>query len=539
MRFLRFFFVGIILILIFVLPSKAFAFSGSGNGTSGDPYQITTCSQLHEISNNLTANYLMMNDVDCNGFSFAPIGDTTSNFFTGTLDGGGHKITNLTINSNENGVAIFQTLGTGGLITNIGYESGSLTQQGDTSKMGSFAAVVSGGSITNSYSKASMDGSAANFIAPVMGGLLGQGTSAVVSNSYYSGNIVNSTLNQNNTGGIAGTMSGGSITNSYSTGSITHGQNVGGIAGRFVSSASTSNSFTTMTYVSVSFVAGMVGLMSSGTVSNGYWNDVSGGFMSCYTSGNTGCNRITNNISYFYTITNPPLTSWDFVNTWSTVNNGSSYPVLYWQSPNPTPTPTPTSVPSSNSKGPESLPPNKGTTQTCSTTPSGSPNLFQINTTKNSATTYFSPVGSAQNYQISYGFNSDASQFNALTNQGSSTGVLTYTINNLPTNSNVYFKVFAQNNCGIGAWSNTMQVKTNGEIYYKNFVSQILSIIPQKTTVLGAKTSSTPVSKVTSTKKIIKTHVAKPIIKKIPVVKPKSKVLGIQTKKSCILFVCL
>ncbi|HVZ66737.1 MAG TPA: SMP-30/gluconolactonase/LRE family protein [Patescibacteria group bacterium] len=151
--------------------------------------------------------------------------------------------------------------------------------------------------------------------------------------------------------------------------------------------------------------------------------------------------------------------------------------------------PTPTSSPGSNSNSSVSLPPNQGITPTCSTTPNGSPNLFQINTKKDSATIYFSPVGNTQNYQISYGFDSSANQFNVMTNQGSSTGVLSFTVGSLPSNATIYFKVFAQNNCSQGAWSNTMQAKTNGGVYYKNIISQILSLLPKQTTVLGAKTS--------------------------------------------------
>lgn len=117
------------------------------------------------------------------------------------------------------------------------------------------------------------------------------------------------------------------------------------------------------------------------------------------------------------------------------------------------------------------------------------PDLFQINSNTGSATVYFSPVGQATNYVISYGFSSSADQFAVMTGLGSSTGVLSYTINSLPQNTIVYFKIYAQNNCGQGNWSNTMQVKTNGGAYFKNLISQVLSILPRQTTVLGARTS--------------------------------------------------
>ena len=189
------------------------------------------------------------------------------------------------------------------------------------------------------------------------------------------------------------------------------------------------------------------------------------------------------------------------------------------------PLPTPTSGGGSQSSSGSS---NASSTPTCATTPNGSPNLFQINTTNKSATVYFSPVGSAQNYLISYGFDSNADQFNVFINQGASSGVLYYSVNELPTNSAVYFKVYAQNNCGQGNWSNTMQVVTSGRIYFKNLISQITSYIPNNTTDLGTKT---PVS----SKTVPTSH---PVQKEKSTSKQVVKALSEDPKKSCFLFVC-
>lgn len=184
---------------------------------------------------------------------------------------------------------------------------------------------------------------------------------------------------------------------------------------------------------------------------------------------------------------------------------------------NPLPTPIPGGASSSTPSTP-----------TCATTPNGAPSLFQINTTKNAATLFFSPVGSAQNYLISYGFDSNANQYNVLTNMGASSGVLSYTVNELPINATVYFKVYAQNNCSQGNWSNTMQITTNWRVFYKNFVSQVLSILPRQTTVLGTKAS-------VSTKVIPTSH---PVQNEKTSSKQEVKVLKESPKKSCFLFIC-
>gem|GEM_PF-1508310 len=84
--------------------SKAYAFSGSGSGTVTDPYHITTAQQLDEIRNDLGASYQLANDIDLSAYQsgegWVPIGDW-DNSFTGSLDGAGHKVTGLTIDSSR------------------------------------------------------------------------------------------------------------------------------------------------------------------------------------------------------------------------------------------------------------------------------------------------------------------------------------------------------------------------------------------------------------------------------------------------------
>ena len=70
-------FVGLILLasLLFISFSKVIKkdfssnitgyFTGAGSGTSGDPYNITNCTQLQEMENNRTADYELVNDIDC------------------------------------------------------------------------------------------------------------------------------------------------------------------------------------------------------------------------------------------------------------------------------------------------------------------------------------------------------------------------------------------------------------------------------------------------------------------------------------------
>jgi hypothetical protein len=117
--------------------STALSFSGNGSGTDEDPYQITNIHQLQEMNDNLSAHYILMNDIDASetrewtdtnewdeGEGFVPVGNfewgEPSLAFTGTLDGQGYKISDLYINRpDEEYVAIFRCVAENGFINNV------------------------------------------------------------------------------------------------------------------------------------------------------------------------------------------------------------------------------------------------------------------------------------------------------------------------------------------------------------------------------------------------------------------------------------
>lgn len=72
-------------------------FSGEGEGTKLDPYQITNADQLKEITEDMSAYYVLANNIDLSDIpSWEPIG-TEENQFTGELDGQGYTIDYMTI----------------------------------------------------------------------------------------------------------------------------------------------------------------------------------------------------------------------------------------------------------------------------------------------------------------------------------------------------------------------------------------------------------------------------------------------------------
>ena len=88
-----------------------------GSGTPENPYQISTPDQLDAVRNDLTANYVLTADIDLSGTeNWTPIGSydasvpeddsaAFANSFSGSLDGDGHTISNLTVEQ-DNGIGI-------------------------------------------------------------------------------------------------------------------------------------------------------------------------------------------------------------------------------------------------------------------------------------------------------------------------------------------------------------------------------------------------------------------------------------------------
>jgi hypothetical protein len=90
------------------------ALFAGGDGTAEDPWQVATAEQLDRIREDLSAHYVLTADVDLSGYeNWTPIGAFQSlsdapedaeiphpdYAFTGTFDGAGHTISNLTVSA--------------------------------------------------------------------------------------------------------------------------------------------------------------------------------------------------------------------------------------------------------------------------------------------------------------------------------------------------------------------------------------------------------------------------------------------------------
>lgn len=98
----------------------------------------------------------------------------------------------------------------------------------------------------------------------------------------------------------------------------------------------------------------------------------------------------------------------------------------------------------------------------CDTTVSQSQaNIFEVNTQRNSATIYFSPVADLVSYYyIAFAETDDAEAHGASFDSGPAGGVLSVTLGELKSNTTYYVKVRPGNGCAAGQWSSIYEFKT-------------------------------------------------------------------------------
>ncbi len=246
------------------------AFEG-GDGTSEDPYQIGNVTQLQNMSSDLTAHYVLVDDVDASGTSgwnegngFDPIGDSITKF-TGSFDGNGYNITDLYINRPTNKVGLFGVLD--GTVANVSLKDVNIT---GSSYVGGLAgeysidvAAVVNSSVTGEVT-AEFD---------IVGGLIGFNSyHAVVKNCYSTANVTG----RINVGGLIGYNADYAVVkNCYSTANVTGLTRVGGLIGRnrgTVNKTYAAGNVTATETSSSSDSGGLVGFHDGVGVYDSYWD---------------------------------------------------------------------------------------------------------------------------------------------------------------------------------------------------------------------------------------------------------------------------
>jgi hypothetical protein len=343
-----------------------------GTGTPEDPYRIATPEDLLALAAD-TGDYgkyfVLIADIDLDSnlpgnqiFTAAVIAPDTNNAnwefdgvaFSGVFDGAGHKIINLTINTNGVGndfLGLFGDIGYGGEVKNLCLENVITTGGNESIYLGGLVGYTTvSSSISNCYSTGDVAG---GNNSGRLGGLVGNNDGGNISNCYSTGNVTGTY----SLGGLVGCHQlVGSISNCYSTGAVTGGagsSNIGGLAGHNEGSISNCHS--------TGDVAGGVGSPNLG----GLVGVNTGSIINCYSTGNVtgtydlgglvGVNTGSISDCYFLDTSGPdndlgePLTDtqmkkqssfvgWDFVgetangpnDIWA-ICEGVSFPKLAWQ----------------------------------------------------------------------------------------------------------------------------------------------------------------------------------------------------------------
>jgi len=241
------------LIVLTTLVSSVHAGPYSGTGEPNNPFRIVTAENMNDIGNNPNdwdKNFVLMNDIDLIDYTFttaiiAPDINSSYGFqgipFTGTFDGNGFVIINLTIEPNETFHEYFGLFGyNGGNIIHIGVKDFNINGIENSNYIGGIAG-FNVGIISRSYSSGMIYGD------DCLGGLVGENHGSI-SNCYHIGEINGINLNVGvpgnvsaNIGGLIGNNINGNITNCYSVGNVNGGFDTGGLIGR--NDNSVSNSF--------------------------------------------------------------------------------------------------------------------------------------------------------------------------------------------------------------------------------------------------------------------------------------------------------
>ena len=272
-----------------------------GDGTDENPYQLSTVDDLSCLmwrECDWDKSFILINDIDMNGYVFTHPVIGYGSYFSGNFDGNGHLISNFTIDAeSQSYVGFFRAL-----------------SSATVHRLGLDNIIVNGG----------------DYVGGVCGGVdVMTVMASVLSHCYFNGSVTGTT----NIGGLCGVHMG-EMNQCYATGSVSGVKNVGGLLGESI--GYTRQSYAVNVVSGSEFIGGISG-WSGGVNEECFWNiEVSGcavgdGGGYIY-DGMTGLT-----IAEMQTASSYTDAGWDF----STIDGDEadwimpvgSYPLLTWQSP--------------------------------------------------------------------------------------------------------------------------------------------------------------------------------------------------------------
>lgn len=328
-------------------------------GDDDDANEISDCDGLEAIDNDLSADYILVNDIDCSDHgNFDRIGN-----FSGTFDGDDYVITGITIvnDGDDAYVGFFSQLTAGATVQNVTFKDFTITNDGDSAYVGALAGIASDATVHHvrfiDLTLNLTDGAAeASYVGGAIGIALNMDISevaimgdSVVNADVYVGGLIGildndggdgtdqlvdsfSTADVNAddyVGGFVGNTSlvldgdGGEISRNYVTGDVvgTGGNFVGAFVGTNVDFDESSTRFR------YNFATGTAldGFYGSGADSTYASDNYYTGSL-CSAGLTAGCIRDVDETTWYNSESTAPLNQWDFDDVW--VKQANALPIL-------------------------------------------------------------------------------------------------------------------------------------------------------------------------------------------------------------------
>jgi len=258
----------VVLLFLFLLISltgfSQTAVHPAGAGTEEEPFLIASLENLYWITQNSDmwdAYYKQTSDIDATDTKtwddgdggaaegFSPIGKyAILPAFTGSYDGDGHRIFNLTINRpSEDRVGFFGYTAPYAIIKQLGLVNASVIGE-------DMVGIIVGHNTNSKIHECFTSGNVSGIVD--VGGILGYNENGTLNNSYSSANV----LGTAHVGGVCGTNESHYLENTFAIGQVSGTADLGGVVG--------------------------VNLPSSGLIINSFWDILTSGQSS--SAGGTG-----------------------------------------------------------------------------------------------------------------------------------------------------------------------------------------------------------------------------------------------------------
>ena len=281
----KFFIISIVIIIATAFFAVSPAQGLSGAGTEADPYLVTSCADLADVNDDLTAYYRVTADMDCSADGNSVAIGNSENHFEGVFDGDSHSIT-IALGGEDNDFGLFRYAsgaeifdvtinGTIEAISSLGGLAGyistsqvrNVTSNVDVEGYGGSLGSLVGRAEETSFENVIATGDVVENTGSSVGGAIGYGGTITVINSHATGDVSYSG-SSSGFGGFIGTAScTTTLTNVYATGNVTtpNSEGVGGLVGNAGcegTGAIIEDAYATGNVIGLSGVGGLVGSAS-------------------------------------------------------------------------------------------------------------------------------------------------------------------------------------------------------------------------------------------------------------------------------------